>query len=70
MAPPLLRPERFERYRRHLCLPEFGVEVRIRQERLSSENALAILGDYDVVVDGTDNFPTCYLSNDAEVPRC
>jgi molybdopterin/thiamine biosynthesis adenylyltransferase/rhodanese-related sulfurtransferase len=140
---PLLRPEQFERYRRHLYLPEFGVAgqckllegsvlligagglgcplaqylaaagvgriglvdfdvvdesnlqrqvlygtadvgrpkvevarerieamnpdvaVEIRQERLSSENALAILGDYDVVVDGTDNFPTRYLSNDA-----
>jgi adenylyltransferase/sulfurtransferase len=140
---PLLRPEQFERYRRHLYLPEFGVEgqrklldgsvlligagglgcplaqylaaagvgriglvdfdvvdesnlqrqvlygtadvgrpkvevarerieamnpdveVRTHQERLSSENALAIFGDYDVVVDGTDNFPTRYLSNDA-----
>ncbi len=32
---------------------------------LSSENALDILRDYDVVVDGTDNFPTRYLVNDA-----
>ncbi len=32
---------------------------------LSSENALEILEDYDVVVDGTDNFPTRYLVNDA-----
>ncbi len=32
---------------------------------LSSENALDILKDYDVVVDGTDNFPTRYLVNDA-----
>jgi sulfur-carrier protein adenylyltransferase/sulfurtransferase len=32
---------------------------------LTSENALEILGDYDVVVDGTDNFPTRYLVNDA-----
>jgi adenylyltransferase/sulfurtransferase len=32
---------------------------------LSAENALKILGDYDVVVDGTDNFPTRYLVNDA-----
>jgi len=32
---------------------------------LSSENALAILKDYDLVVDGTDNFPTRYLVNDA-----
>jgi molybdopterin/thiamine biosynthesis adenylyltransferase/rhodanese-related sulfurtransferase/molybdopterin converting factor small subunit len=32
---------------------------------LSSENALSILKDYDLVVDGTDNFPTRYLVNDA-----
>jgi len=32
---------------------------------LSSENALDIIKDYDVVVDGTDNFPTRYLVNDA-----
>jgi adenylyltransferase/sulfurtransferase len=34
-------------------------------ERLTSANALAILSDYDVVVDGSDNFPTRYLVNDA-----
>jgi sulfur-carrier protein adenylyltransferase/sulfurtransferase len=33
--------------------------------RLTSENAMDILGAYDVVVDGTDNFPTRYLVNDA-----
>ena len=33
--------------------------------RLTSENALAILNDYDIVIDGTDNFPTRYLTNDA-----
>jgi adenylyltransferase/sulfurtransferase len=32
---------------------------------LTSENALGILRDYDIVVDGTDNFPTRYLVNDA-----
>jgi adenylyltransferase/sulfurtransferase len=32
---------------------------------LSSENALGILKDYDIVIDGTDNFPTRYLVNDA-----
>ena len=32
---------------------------------LTSENAMEILSDYDVVVDGTDNFPTRYLVNDA-----
>jgi adenylyltransferase/sulfurtransferase len=140
---PLLRPEQFERYRRHLSLPEFGVEgqrkllegsvlligagglgcplaqylaaagvgrlglvdfdvvdpsnlqrqvlygtadigrpkvevarerieamnpdveVAVHRERLSSGNAAALFQDYDVIVDGTDNFPTRYLSNDA-----
>jgi len=33
--------------------------------RLDSSNALEIFADYDVIVDGTDNFPTRYLSNDA-----
>lgn len=38
----------------------------IRHEvALTSENALDILKDYDIVVDGTDNFPTRYLVNDA-----
>jgi molybdopterin/thiamine biosynthesis adenylyltransferase/rhodanese-related sulfurtransferase len=41
------------------------VRVVPHAERLTSENALAILRDYDVVVDGTDNFPTRYLVNDA-----
>ncbi len=41
------------------------VEVLRHETRLTSENALDILADYDVVVDGTDNFPTRYLVNDA-----
>jgi adenylyltransferase/sulfurtransferase len=144
MAPtPPLQPDQFERYRRHLSLPEFGVEgqrallearvlligagglgcpsaqylaaagvgtlgivdfdvvdasnlqrqilfgardvgrpkVEVARERvealnpdvrvethglaLRSDNAMEILGAYDVVIDGTDNFPTRYLSNDA-----
>jgi sulfur-carrier protein adenylyltransferase/sulfurtransferase len=141
-APPL-RPEQYERYQRHLNLPEFGVEGQRRllessvlvigvgglgcplalylaaagvgriglldfdvvdasnlhrqvlyatadvgrpkvevarerlqalnpdvavvsvRERLTSANALGLLEPFDVVVDGTDNFPTRYLSNDA-----
>src|SRR5262245_20859824 len=143
MAEPPLRPEQFERYRRHLNLPEFGlegqqrllessvlligagglgcplaqylaaaglgriglvdfdvvdvsnlqrqvlygtadvgrakvdvareriralnpdVEVVSHRVRLTSENALELFRDYDVIIDGTDNFPTRYLSNDA-----
>ena len=42
-----------------------GVEVVTHNTRLTSENALDILKPYDIVVDGTDNFPTRYLTNDA-----
>src|SRR5690606_36971297 len=34
-------------------------------ERLTSSNALNIIKDFDIVIDGTDNFPTRYLINDA-----
>ena len=40
-------------------------QVDLYETRLSSENALDILKSYDVIVDGTDNFPTRYLVNDA-----
>jgi molybdopterin/thiamine biosynthesis adenylyltransferase/rhodanese-related sulfurtransferase len=40
-------------------------EVLIHNTRLSSENAMEIIAKYDIVVDGTDNFPTRYLTNDA-----
>src|SRR5438105_4947105 len=40
-------------------------EVVIHNTRITSENALEIIGRYDIVVDGTDNFPTRYLTNDA-----
>lgn len=40
-------------------------EVVIHNERITSENALDIISGYDIVVDGTDNFPTRYLTNDA-----
>src|SRR5207344_2006287 len=42
-----------------------GVEVVIHNTRLTSENAIEIIQQYDIVVDGTDNFPTRYLTNDA-----
>ncbi len=41
------------------------VEVVVHETRLTSQNALEILRPYDIVVDGTDNFPTRYLTNDA-----
>jgi adenylyltransferase/sulfurtransferase len=143
MSTPPLRPEQYERYRRHLNLPEFGVEGQQRllassvlligagglgcplaqylaaagigriglvdydvvdvsnlqrqvlygpadvgrakvevarerilaqnpevavetfREKLTSENALERFEAFDLVIDGTDNFPTRYLSNDA-----
>lgn len=41
------------------------IEVETHEVRLSSENALELLQRYDVVLDGTDNFATRYLVNDA-----
>jgi len=42
-----------------------NVKIETYETRLTSENALEIIKDYDIVVDGTDNFPTRYLVNDA-----
>jgi adenylyltransferase/sulfurtransferase len=41
------------------------ISLDIFEEPISSKNALRILENYDIVVDGTDNFPTRYLINDA-----
>ncbi|HEV2288996.1 MAG TPA: molybdopterin-synthase adenylyltransferase MoeB [Candidatus Acidoferrales bacterium] len=41
------------------------IQIKTFETMLTSENALEILRDYDIVVDGTDNFPTRYLVNDA-----
>jgi molybdopterin/thiamine biosynthesis adenylyltransferase/rhodanese-related sulfurtransferase len=41
------------------------VSLRLHEARLTSENALEILAGYDVILDGSDNFPTRYLVNDA-----
>ncbi|HXX44535.1 MAG TPA: molybdopterin-synthase adenylyltransferase MoeB [Candidatus Acidoferrales bacterium] len=48
-------------------LRNLNPDIRIDaiEERLSSENALELFRDYDIIVDGTDNFPTRYLVNDA-----
>ncbi|WP_192909429.1 adenylyltransferase/sulfurtransferase MoeZ [Gandjariella thermophila] len=43
------------------------VKVNLHQVHLSSENALDIFADYDLILDGTDNFATRYLVNDAAV---
>ena len=45
--------------------PDVGVVTH--RLRLTAENALDLLGGWDVIIDGTDNFPTRYLVNDASV---
>jgi adenylyltransferase/sulfurtransferase len=42
-----------------------NVEVALHNTRITSENAFDLIRPYDIVVDGTDNFPTRYLTNDA-----
>nr|WP_221308741.1 adenylyltransferase/sulfurtransferase MoeZ [Nocardiopsis mwathae] len=44
-----------------------NVEVVLHEERLDSDNAFRIMEPYDLIVDGTDNFATRYLVNDAAV---
>jgi sulfur-carrier protein adenylyltransferase/sulfurtransferase len=41
------------------------IDIKVYNQQLTSKNALDIIRDYDVVADGTDNFPTRYLVNDA-----
>jgi len=41
------------------------IEIETHETRLTSQNALGLISNYDIVVDGTDNFPTRYLVNDA-----
>ncbi|MDA4133972.1 MAG: molybdopterin-synthase adenylyltransferase MoeB [Thaumarchaeota archaeon] len=42
-----------------------NVLIELHKVRLDSSNAMRILNDYDIILDGTDNFPTRYLVNDA-----
>jgi adenylyltransferase/sulfurtransferase len=42
-----------------------NVSIELHQVRLDSSNAMDILRDYDIILDGADNFPTGYLVNDA-----
>ncbi len=42
-----------------------NVDVNVHEMRLTSDNALDVIEEYDIVADGTDNFPTRYLVNDA-----
>ncbi|MFQ5449668.1 MAG: molybdopterin-synthase adenylyltransferase MoeB [Nitrospinaceae bacterium] len=56
-----------ESARKRLADLNSSVEVVTYNTRLTSENAMDIFKDYDIIVDGTDNFPTRYLANDAAV---
>src|SRR5215813_12527709 len=40
------------------------IEIQLHKCRFSSDNASELVAEYDVIVDGSDNFPTRYLSND------
>jgi molybdopterin/thiamine biosynthesis adenylyltransferase/rhodanese-related sulfurtransferase len=42
-----------------------NIEIVLHETAIDSSNALEIMGGYDVIIDGTDNFPTRYLTNDA-----
>jgi adenylyltransferase/sulfurtransferase len=44
-----------------------AIEIEAFETRLTSENAFGLFRDFDIIVDGTDNFPTRYLVNDASV---
>src|SRR5579883_1456904 len=52
-----------------LTIADLNPDVKVVQHRLrlTSANVLDVLKDYDLVVDGTDNFPTRYLLNDASL---
>ena len=54
-----------ESARRRIAQVNPHVDVVLHEEVLTSANALEILEAYDIVADGTDNFPTRYLVNDA-----
>lgn len=43
------------------------INVQVHEERLDSDNVMELFGQYDLIVDGTDNFATRYLVNDAAV---
>ena len=55
---------KLESARDRLCDINPEIDIRLHECRFSSENAPQLVAQYDVVVDGSDNFPTRYLSND------
>ena len=63
-TPDVGRPK-LDSAREHLKSLNPHIEIVTYETRLSSQNALELFKDYDMVADGTDNFPTRYLVNDA-----
>src|SRR5213594_675374 len=55
---------KLESARDRLCDINPEIDIKLHECRFSSENAPQLVAQYDVVVDGSDNFPTRYLSND------
>src|SRR5881398_2430882 len=58
---------KLESARDRLCDINPQIETEMHKCRFSSENASQLVASYDLVVDGSDNFPTRYLSNDVSV---
>lgn len=56
-----------EAARRRLQALNPYIQIKLHNTHINSQNALDIIKDYDVIADGTDNFPTRYLVNDAAV---
>src|SRR6266542_3528770 len=56
---------KLEAARERITAMNAGVNVVLHETTLTSKNALDVLKDYDVILDGTDNFQTRYLVNDA-----
>src|SRR5881392_854888 len=55
---------KLEKARARLLQLNPDVEIVLHEARLTSANATGIIANYDLVIDGSDNFPTRYLSND------
>ena len=58
---------KLESARRRIAAINPHVEIVLHDARLTSRNALEIIDGYDLTIDGSDNFPTRYLINDASV---
>jgi molybdopterin/thiamine biosynthesis adenylyltransferase/rhodanese-related sulfurtransferase len=58
---------KLEAARRRLADLNPTIRIDVHETQLTSENALEIFRGYDIIADGTDNFPTRYLVNDASV---